>query len=113
MKEEGHLFDYFSILFVNGHTEAQMIPHINYNGKTIVFMADLLPSTGHIPLPYVMGYDTKPLVTLGEKEKFLHEATDNNYILFLQHDNYSECCTLQHTEKGVRLKDTFPLTDIL
>ena len=98
---------------MNGHTEAQMIPHINYKGKTIVFMADLLPSTGHIPLPYVMGYDTKPLITMGEKEKFLNEAANNNYILFLQHDNYSECCTLQHTEKGVRLKDTFSLNDIL
>ena len=76
-------------------------------------MADLLPSTGHIPLPYVMGYDTKPLVTLGEKEKFLSEAADNDYILFLQHDYYSECCTLQHTEKRVRLKDTFSLNDIL
>ena len=112
VKEENQLFDNFSILFVNGHTEAQMIPHINYKGKTIVFMADLLPSTGHIPLPYVMGYDTKPLVTLGEKGKFLQEAADNDYILFLQHDNYSECCTVHHTEKGIRLKDTFPLNDI-
>ena len=75
-------------------------------------MADLLPSTGHIPLAFVMGYDTKPLVTLSEKEKFLKEAADNNYILFLQHDNYNECCTVKHTQKGVRLLDTFPLTDI-
>ena len=76
-------------------------------------MADLLPSTGHIPLPYVMGYDTKPLVTLDEKEKFLQEAATNNYILFLQHDYYNECCNVQHTEKGVRLDDTFSLSEIL
>jgi hypothetical protein len=89
-----------------------MIPHIQYKGKTLVFAADLLPSTGHIPLPYVMGYDTKPLVTLSEKEKFLNEAADNDYIIFLQHDNYNECCTVHKTEKGVRLKDTFKLSDI-
>ena len=122
IQESGHLnfvknpkeiFNNFSALFVNGHTQAQMIPHITFKDKTIVFAADLLPSTGHIPLPYVMGYDTKPLVTLGEKEKFLNEAADREYILFLQHDNYSECCTLQKTEKGVRLKDTFSLKEIL
>ena len=87
--------------------------NIKYKDKTIVFAADLLPSIGHIPLPYVMGYDTKPLVTLTEKEKFLNEAADKEYILFLQHDNYSECCTVQHTEKGVRLKDKFSLSEIL
>ena len=76
-------------------------------------MADLLPSTGHIPLPYVMGYDTKPLVTLDEKGKFLQEAATKNYILFLQHDNYNECCTVKHTEKGVRLDNTFSLSEIL
>ena len=122
IEEAGHLnfvenpnkiFNNFSALFVNGHTEAQMIPHITYKDKTIVFAADLLPSTGHIPLPYVMGYDTKPLVTLGEKEKFLNEAAEREYIIFLQHDNYSECCTLQQTEKGIRLKDTFALNKIL
>jgi glyoxylase-like metal-dependent hydrolase (beta-lactamase superfamily II) len=122
IQEAGHLnfienkhniFDNFSALIVNGHTEAQMIPHITYKDKTIVFAADLLPSTGHIPLPYVMGYDTKPLVTLTEKEKFLNEAADKEYILFLQHDNYSECCTVQHTEKGVKLKETFNLKEII
>jgi glyoxylase-like metal-dependent hydrolase (beta-lactamase superfamily II) len=90
-----------------------MIPHITYKDKTIVFAADLLPSTGHIPLPYVMGYDIKPLVTLGEKEKFLDEAAEKKYIIYLQHDNYSECCTVEQTERGVRLKDTFPLSEIL
>ena len=112
VEQEGELFKDFSTLFVNGHTEAQMIPFIQYKGKTLVFAADLLPSTGHIPLPYVMGYDTKPLVTLTEKEKFLNEAVDKEYVIFLQHDNYNECCTLQHTEKGVRLKDTFKLNEL-
>ena len=113
VEKEGDLFNNFNCFFVNGHTEAQMIPHITYKEKTIVFAADLLPSSGHIPLPYVMGYDTKPLVTLGEKEKFLNEAADREYILFLQHDNYSECCTVEKTDRGVRLKDTFPLKKIL
>ena len=79
----------------------------------IVFAADLLPSTGHIPLPYVMGYDTKPLITLGEKEKFLNEAAEKEYIIYLQHDNYSECCTVEKTDRRVRLKETFRLIDIL
>jgi glyoxylase-like metal-dependent hydrolase (beta-lactamase superfamily II) len=113
VEKEGELFNNFKTLFVNGHTEAQMIPHITYKDKTIVFAADLLPSTGHIPLPYVMGYDIKPLVTLGEKEKFLDEAAEKKYIIYLQHDNYSECCTVEQTERGVRLKDTFPLSEIL
>jgi len=91
---------------VNGHTEAQMIPHISYKGKTVVFAADLLPSTGHIPLPYVMGYDTRPLLTMDEKKLFLDNAANKDYILFLQHDAYNECCTVQQTEKGVRLKET-------
>ena len=112
VEKEGKLFDELSTLFVNGHTEAQMIPHIEYKGRTVVFAADLLPSTGHIPLPYVMGYDTKPLVTLSEKEKFLNEAAENEYVIFLQHDNYNECCTVYKTEKGVRLKDTFKLSEL-
>ena len=90
-----------------------MIPHITYKDKVIVFAAALLPSTGHIPLPYVMGQDTKPLVTLTEKERFLNEAAEREYIIFLQHDNYNECCTVQHTEKGVRLKETFSLKEII
>ena len=112
--EEGvELFPFFKILFTRGHTDAMMIPHIIYKDKTIVFMADLLPSTGHIPLAYVMGYDTRPLLTLTEKEKFLNEAADKNYILFLEHDNYNECCTVQQTERGVRLNETFSLKEIL
>ena len=102
----------FDVLFMDGHTEKQMLPKINYQGKTVVFMADLLPTTGHIPLPYVMGYDTRPLLTIKEKEQFLNEAADQEYFLFLEHDAYTELCTVQHTEKGVRLKETFKFTDI-
>ena len=102
----------FDIFFANGHTEKQMIPMINYNGKTICFMADLLPTVGHLPLPFVMGYDTRPLLTLDEKERFLNLAADNNYYLFLEHDAHNEIITVQHTEKGVRLKDTFTTNDI-
>ena len=112
VEKEGPLFDHFSTLFVHGHTEAQMIPHIDYKGHKVVFAADLLPSTGHIPLPYVMGYDTKPLLTLSEKETFLNLAAKNKYVIFLQHDNYNECCTVHNTEKGIRLKNTFKLKDL-
>jgi glyoxylase-like metal-dependent hydrolase (beta-lactamase superfamily II) len=105
-------FPNIDVLFANGHTDAQMIPHINYKGKTVVFMADLLPSTGHIPLPYVMGYDTRPLLTLDEKAKFLKRAADEEFVLFLEHDSVNECCTLQNTEKGVRLKDAFALSEM-
>ena len=102
----------FNVLFMDGHTEKQMLPKLSYQGKTIVFMADLLPTIGHIPLPYVMGYDTRPLLTIKEKAIFLKEAADNNYYLFLEHDAYNEICTVQYTEKGVRLKDTHKFTDI-
>jgi glyoxylase-like metal-dependent hydrolase (beta-lactamase superfamily II) len=97
---------------VFGHTEAMMLPQINYKGRTILFMADLLPSAGHIPLPYVMGYDMNPIITLGEKESFLTEAVQNDYILFFEHDPIIECCTLQTTEKGIRMKDSFKLNEI-
>ena len=90
-----------------------MIPHIRYDGKTIVFMADLLPSTAHVPLPYVMAFDTRPLLTLQEKEKFFSEALENDYILFLEHDLYNECCTLEMTDKGVRVRETFRLETVL
>jgi len=102
----------FGILFVNGHTEKQMIPHIKHKGKTIVFMADLLPTVGHIPLPYIMGYDTRPLLTLDEKRLFLEHAADNGWYLFLEHDAHHEIITVKHTEKGVRLKDTFTCNEI-
>ncbi|CAM1349618.1 MBL fold metallo-hydrolase [Tenacibaculum insulae] len=102
----------FDVLFKDGHTEKQMLPKIEYQGKTVVFMADLLPTAGHIPLPYVMGYDTRPLLTLKEKEAFLKEAADKEFYLFLEHDAYNELITVKHTEKGVRLKETFNFTDI-
>ena len=102
----------FGIFYADGHTEKQMIPMINYKGKTICFVADLLPTVGHLPLPYVMGYDTRPLLTLPEKEKFLNLAADNNYYLFLEHDAHNQIITVQHTEKGVRLKDTYTSSDI-
>lgn len=102
----------FGILTVDGHTEKQMLPQIKYQGKTLVFAADLLPTTGHIPLPYVMGYDTRPLLTMDEKSSFLNKAVEEDYYLFLEHDAYSELCTLQQTEKGVRLKDTHTFNDI-
>ncbi|WP_299016022.1 MBL fold metallo-hydrolase [uncultured Polaribacter sp.] len=102
----------FDVLFMDGHTEKQMLPKITYQGKTIVFMADLLPTIGHIPLPYVMGYDTRPLLTIKEKEDFLNLAADNNYYLFLEHDAQHELCTVKHTEKGVRLKETHKFLDI-
>lgn len=105
------VFNVFDILMVDGHTDAQMLPHIKYKGKTIVFVADLIPSVGHIPLPYVMGYDTRPLLTMYEKAKFLNEAADKEYVLFFEHDAVNECCTVQHTEKGVRLKETFKFNE--
>lgn len=102
----------FDVFFANGHTDAQMIPLIEYKGRTVAFMADLLPSVGHIPLPYVMGYDTRPLLTLGEKKRFLDRAADEEYVLFLEHDSVNECCTVQQTEKGVRLLGTHHLNEL-
>lgn len=102
----------FGVLFADGHTDKQMIPHIDYKGKKLVFMADLLPTAGHIPLPYVMGFDTRPLITLDEKEKFLQTAADENYYLWLEHDAHNEIITLKNTEKGVRLDKTFTFNEI-
>ncbi len=101
----------FGILFVDGHTDKQMIPHITYKDKTIVFAADLMPTAGHLPLPYVMGFDTRPLLTLGEKEKFLNKAADNNFYLWLEHDAHNPLITVKHTEKGVRLNERFAIED--
>lgn len=103
----------FDIFFANGHTDKQMIPMINYKGKTLCFMADLLPTAGHLPIPFVMGYDTRPLLTLDEKEKFLKMAADNNYYLFLEHDAHNEIITVKNTEKGVRLNEVFTCNEIL
>lgn len=102
----------FDVFLADGHTEKQMLPMIDYKGKKIVFVADLLPTTGHIPLPYVMGYDTRPLLTIDEKKQFLNLAADNEYYLFLEHDTQTELCTVQHTEKGVRLKETFRFDEV-
>ena len=102
----------FDVFFADGHTDKQMIPMIKYKGKTICFMADLLPTVGHLPLPFVMGYDTRPLLTLDEKEIFLNRAADNNYFLFLEHDAHNEIITVQRTEKGVRLKDIYTTSEI-
>ncbi len=102
----------FSVLFTYGHTDAMMLPKLAYKNKILIFMADLLPSTSHIPLPYIMSYDMFPMKTLKEKQDFLTEAANNEYILFLQHDPLIECCTVQKTEKGIRLKDVFKLVDI-
>lgn len=104
--------DHITLRIADGHTRGMMLPQIQYKDKTIVFMADLLPSQGHIPLPYVMGYDMFPLTTLQEKKVFLEEAFNNNYILFFEHDPLIECCTLQRTEKGIRTDRTFKLEEL-
>lgn len=123
MQESGNLtfidveapspFSQFDILCVSGHTDKMMIPKIKYKGRVICYMADLLPSVGHIPLPYVMAYDTRPLITMEEKEKFLNEAADHNYILFMEHDPVNQCCTVKRTEKGVRLDKAQSLSEII
>ncbi|MFT4094993.1 MAG: MBL fold metallo-hydrolase [Niabella sp.] len=100
------------IRFADGHTDAMMLPMLHYKERTIVYMADLLPSTAHLPLPYVMAYDTRPLITMTEKEVFLREALENDHILFFEHDPVNECCTLKETEKGIRIRDIFRLSEI-
>ena len=101
-----------SVRFVNGHTQGMMVPQISYKSKKVVFMADLLPSAGHIPIPYIMAYDMQPLLSLQEKKLFLKEAVENDYILFFEHDPMHECCTLQQTERGIRPKEFFKLEEI-
>jgi glyoxylase-like metal-dependent hydrolase (beta-lactamase superfamily II) len=100
-----------SVRLVYGHTDAMMLPQIAYKGKTLVFMADLLPSVGHFPIPYVMAYDMFPLTTLKEKKSFLEEAAANGYVLFFEHDPNQECCVAERTEKGVRAQKGFRLSD--
>ena len=112
---ETHQKDFPENLMVRqvfGHTDAMMLPQVQYKGRTIVYMADLLPSAGHIPLPYVMAYDMFPLTTLNEKKVFLTEAQQNDFILFFEHDPSIECCTLQLTDKGIRIKDSFKLSEL-
>ncbi|MBK5279293.1 MAG: MBL fold metallo-hydrolase [Bacteroidia bacterium] len=122
MKESGNLnfvdtskpspFKQFDIFYASGHTDMMMVPKIKYNDKTICFVADLIPSSSHIPVPYVMGYDTRPLISMSEKEFFLHEAADKGYVIFFEHDLFHECCTVKHTDRGVRLDKVFSLNDI-
>jgi len=102
----------FDIIFIDGHTEKQMLPMIEYQGKKLVFMADFLPTVGHIPLAYVMGYDTRPLLTLDERMEIFSRAADENWYLVLEHDPYHEICTLKHTEKGVRLNKIYKFEEI-
>jgi glyoxylase-like metal-dependent hydrolase (beta-lactamase superfamily II) len=111
-KEGVEFHEGIKVRFAYGHTDAMMLPQIQYKGKTLVYMADLLPSIGHIPLPYVMAYDMFPMKTLTEKKAFFQEAADNNYILILEHDSQNECCTVKETEKGIRLDETFTLDSI-
>ncbi|MFC6999603.1 MBL fold metallo-hydrolase [Rufibacter roseus] len=102
----------FGVTYVDGHTDKMMIPQLKYKGHTLCYMADLLPSVGHLPLPYVMGYDTRPLLTLKEKEAFLNKAADEQWVLFFEHDATNECCTVKHTEKGVRVDQIFPFSEL-
>jgi glyoxylase-like metal-dependent hydrolase (beta-lactamase superfamily II) len=104
--------DNFNVRFVSGHTDSMMLPLISYKGKQILYMADLLPSVGHLPIPYVMAYDMFPLTTMAERHKYWAEAVENDYILYLEHDPVNECCTLQQTEKGIRLKEAFKLGEL-
>ncbi|NVN93793.1 MAG: MBL fold metallo-hydrolase [Bacteroidetes bacterium] len=106
------IFPGFHVKIFNGHTAGQIIPHIQYKGRTVVYMGDLMPASVHIPLAYVISYDTQPLVSLAEKESFLNEALANDYVLFFEHDIYHECCDLQQTDKGVRAKNYFALKEI-
>lgn len=104
--------DHMRVRFAYGHTDAMMLPEIRYNGQTIIYMADLLPSAAHIPLPYVMAYDMFPLTTLEEKKRFLMEANEKQYVLYFEHDPSIECGILHSTERGIRLKESFPLSSL-
>jgi len=109
IEEEQDLTENISVEFVYGHTEAMMLPVIKYKEKKIWYMADLIPSSGHIPLPYIMAYDMRPLNTLDEKTRILKKIVSNNDVLFFEHDPVTECCTLTETEKGIRLSEKFNL----
>lgn len=110
--KEGELFPNFKVKFFNGHTEGQAIPFINYKGKTVVFTSDLLPTAAHLPIPWVMSYDTRPLITLDEKENFLNEAVEKQYIIFLEHDAYTECINLEKTDRGIKQANSFSIDSI-
>ena len=110
--KEGEWLPGFDVLLVNGHTESMMLPVLKYKDTKVLFCADLIPSVGHLPIPYVMGYDVRPLETLKEKERILQRATNENWTLFLEHDSVNECCTLTNTERGIRAKDTTRIQDL-
>jgi glyoxylase-like metal-dependent hydrolase (beta-lactamase superfamily II) len=112
LEDNAKFTEHIHVKFVYGHTDAMMLPLINYKGREILYTADLLPSVGHIPLPYIMAYDMFPMKTLTEKKIILNEAAEKNYILYLEHDPVNECCTVQMTEKGIRLKDIFKLSEL-
>ena len=111
LKEGEDLFPGFKVLWLNGHTGAMMLPQISYKGKTVTYMADLMPSVAHIPLPWIMAYDTRPLLTLAEKEIILPQAAKEEHVFFFEHDGLHECCTVEETERGVRVKQNFSLAD--
>ncbi len=113
IKEEGEHIPNIELKMYDGHTDGQVIPHVKYNGKTVVFMADLMPSSAHIPMPWIMAYDTRPLQTLKDRERFYAEALENDYILFFEHDIYHEAGTLYNTEKGVQIKEVGRLSDFI
>ncbi len=102
----------FSILVVDGHTEKQMLPLLEYKGKKIFYAADLVPTVGHLPVPYIMGYDTRPLLSLTEKSAFLEQAVQEAAFLFLEHDPYNEMISLKHTEKGIRMAENFTFDEL-
>ncbi|WDF57005.1 MBL fold metallo-hydrolase [Mucilaginibacter sp. KACC 22063] len=110
--EQTSFMDNFDVRFASGHTESMMLPLISYKGHKILYMADLLPSVGHLPIPYVMAYDMFPLTTMTERKLFFKEAADNDYILYLEHDPVNECCTVQHTEKGIRIKEILHINEL-
>lgn len=112
IEEEGEFLPNIYAKIFNGHTDGQLIPHIKYKGKTIAFMADLLPAAAHVPMAWIIAYDTKPLISLKDKERFYTEALEENVILFFEHDIYNECCSIEMTEKGVKVKETFKLSEI-
>mgnify|MGYP005840523737 CR=1 FL=1 len=112
IEEEDEFLPNIHAKIFNGHTQGQIIPHIKINGKTLAYAADLFPSTAHIPMPWIMAYDTKPLITLKDRERFFKEALETDTVLFFEHDLFHECCTLDMTEKGVKVKDTFKLSEI-
>lgn len=106
------LSENLSFLEVNGHTEAMMLPLVKYKGQQILYMADLVPSVGHLPIPYVMGYDVRPLLTLSEKEQILKQALDQNWLLMFEHDPLIECVNLERNEKGIRAKEQIKLSEL-